>query len=900
VSARETPHEREDELLHAIVEATPIPLIITRLSDGKILYVNESLASLVGLVPKELIGRKSPNFYYDPEDRKIVLEKLKKYGFLKHHEVRLKKADGTMFWSIFSLVSADIMGEKVIIGGIYDISKRKQAEEAQDRLVAILEGTTDLVAFANQDGNLRYLNSAGRRMLGIEDEFDISKIKLYELHPDWSHKKIKEKILSSAIKEGGWSGEFVFLHRDGHEIPVSMVIFAHKNPKGEIEGFSTISRDVTERKRAEKALTRERNIAQMYLDVAGVIFVVINKDQKVVLINQKGCNILGYKEHEIVGKNWFDNFLPKEGIKEVKKAFGKLMVGKVELIEYYENPVLTKNGEERIIAWHNTIIRDEKGNVISTLSSGEDITDRKKAEEALGREQNFISAVLDTASALVVVLDPKGHIIRYNRACEKIHGYTLEEVRGKKIWDLAEDPECRKQSRENFERLINSYFPSMSEDTLDTKKGDKRLVAWTYSAIYDENGSLEYIIGTGIDITERKQAEVALRVSEERFRSIVENAEDIIYSMSTDGVFTYISPKFKEITGYEGSEFIGESFAPLVHPDDRKAIWGFFKKAIETGEAHGGVEYRIQHKDGSLRWFTTHASAIKDDKGNVIDIVGIVHDITEIRKVLDDLSKANLNLRETQAQLVQSEKMASLGMLVAGIAHEINTPVGAIHSMHDTLVRSLGKLNQTLQKQFPDEYKENTSLAETLTIIKDANRVIESGTERVTTIVKRLRSFARLDEAALKNANIEEGIEDTLTLVHHEIKNRIQVIKNYGKIPVIACYPGQLNQVFLNLLINANQAIKDHGEIKITTLQRDNTVHVVIEDNGVGIPKENLNKIFDPGFTTKGVGTGLGLSICYQIVKDHRGTIWVESEEGKGTKFTVIIPTNLDEILENT
>jgi PAS domain S-box-containing protein len=638
----------------------------------------------------------------------------------------------------------------------------------------------------------------------------------------------------------------------------------------------------------------------MYLDVAGVIFVVINKDQKVSLINQKGCNILGYKEHEIVGKNWFDNFLPKQGRKEVKEAFGKLMEGKVELVEHYENPVITRSGEERIIAWHNTIIKDENGKVISTLSSGEDVTDRKRAEEALAREQDFISAVLDTASALVVVLDPKGRIIRYNRACEKIHGYTLEEVRGKKIWDLMEDPECRKQSRENFKRLLTSYFPSMSEDTLDTREGDKRLVAWTYSAIYDENGSLEYIIGTGVDITERKQAEDALRVSEERFRSIVEHAEDIIYTMSADGLLTYISPKFKETTGYEESEFIGESFAPLVHPDDRKAIWNFFKRAIETGEAHGGVEYRIQHKDGSLRWFTTHASAIKEKDGNVIDIVGIVHDITEIKKVLDDLSKANRNLRDTQAQLVQSEKMASLGMLVAGIAHEINTPVGAIHSMHDTLVRSLEKLNHTLKEQFPEEYKENTSLAKTLDIIKDANKVIESGTERVTTIVKRLRSFARLDEAELKNANIEVGIEDTLTLIQHEIKSRIQLTKNYGKIPEIACFPGQLNQVFLNLFINASQAIKEHGEIKITTLQRDNKVHVVIEDNGVGIPKENLNKIFDPGFTTKGVGTGLGLSICYQIVLDHRGTIWVESEAGKGSKFTVIIPSNLDEILENT
>lgn len=268
----------------------------------------------------------------------------------------------------------------------------------------------------------------------------------------------------------------------------------------------------------------------------------------------------------------------------------------------------------------------------------------------------------------------------------------------------------------------------------------------------------------------------------------------------------------------------------------------------------------------------------------------------ELRQKARELEKAHRKLKQTHAQLVQAEKMAALGMLVAGIAHEINTPIGSIHSMHDTTMRTLKKLKQLLKSQFQDPILENPKIMQSLEAIENANQIIEMACERVINIVKRLRSFARLDEAEMKMANIHEGIEDTLTLIQHEIKRNIKIIKNYGEIPPVACYPGRLNQVFLNLLINAKQAIRKNGEIRITTWHQDDKVYIEFKDNGVGIPEDHLKHIFDPGFTTKGVGvgTGLGLSICHQIIKeDHHGQILVESEVGKGTTFTIILPTHL-------
>jgi signal transduction histidine kinase len=188
-----------------------------------------------------------------------------------------------------------------------------------------------------------------------------------------------------------------------------------------------------------------------------------------------------------------------------------------------------------------------------------------------------------------------------------------------------------------------------------------------------------------------------------------------------------------------------------------------------------------------------------------------------------------------------------------------------------------------------------------LGIISEGDRVIENACDRVTNIVRRLRSFARLDEAELKTVDIHEGLDDTLTLIHHELKHSIKVNKNFGTIPQIACFPGRLNQVFLNILINARQAMKEGGEITISTYAKDDKVFVEFKDTGVGIPPENIKRIFDPGFTTKGVGigTGLGLSICYQIIKDHHGEILVNSEIGKGSTFTIVLPANLEAMVRS-
>lgn len=258
-----------------------------------------------------------------------------------------------------------------------------------------------------------------------------------------------------------------------------------------------------------------------------------------------------------------------------------------------------------------------------------------------------------------------------------------------------------------------------------------------------------------------------------------------------------------------------------------------------------------------------------------------------------ELEQTLVALQRAQQQLIMQEKMASLGNLVAGVAHEINTPVGAVASSANTSARSLAMMREILSNDDSTApVQDDPSFRKALRILNDNQGVIESASQRINTIVRSLKNFARLDGSELMEVDLHEGLESTLALVRHELADRIEVVRLYGELPRIQCYPSRLNQVFMNLLVNAAQAIEGTGTIQIRTGLDSGEVFVEVRDDGCGITDETQKQIFDPGFTTKGVGvgTGLGLAISYQIIRDHRGRIDVESEPGKGTLFRLVLP----------
>jgi signal transduction histidine kinase len=264
-----------------------------------------------------------------------------------------------------------------------------------------------------------------------------------------------------------------------------------------------------------------------------------------------------------------------------------------------------------------------------------------------------------------------------------------------------------------------------------------------------------------------------------------------------------------------------------------------------------------------------------------------------VRERTAELEATNRELRDTQSQLVHSEKMASLGKLVAGVAHELNTPIGSIASNADLALRTVERMRGFLEAEGLGEHQK---LLRSLKALEQACKTELQASERVASIVKSLRNFARLDEAEEKRADLHEGIRATLEMMQQELGDGIEVVERFGELPPVLCFPNQLNQAFMAVLLNAAQATAPSGTITIRTEREGDQAVIRFADTGAGIAAEDLGRVFDPGFTTKGVGvgTGLGLSISYQIVDKHNGSIAIDSTVGEGTTVTFRLPIDRD------
>jgi two-component system NtrC family sensor kinase len=366
----------------------------------------------------------------------------------------------------------------------------------------------------------------------------------------------------------------------------------------------------------------------------------------------------------------------------------------------------------------------------------------------------------------------------------------------------------------------------------------------------------------------------------QRLKYLVDNTPAIIYSTVPSGDFkmTFVSANALNVLGYRPEEMVADPnfWFDHIHPDDAPNIFSSLAQIFTEGER--AYEYRFRTADGRYLWMHDQLRLIRDAQGAPLEVIGSLTDITD-RKQMEET-------------LLQAQNMASIGQLAAGVAHEINNPVGFVTSNIGTLKSYAETLFELVEHSTSSEQRKQADFEfmkeDTAALLRESM----DGLRRVRDIVQALKDFSEAGESQWQIADLHEGLESTLNALANELRFKARVEKHYGKVPPLHCLPGQMNQVFRHILLNAIQAIPEQGIIRIVTGSDREGVHLRIQDNGTGIAPDNLGRIFDPFFTTKpvGSGTGLGLYLAYGIVHKHGGRISVISEPGKGTALTVHLP----------
>ncbi|MFQ3617864.1 MAG: PAS domain S-box protein [Cyanobacteriota bacterium] len=659
-----------------------------------------------------------------------------------------------------------------------------------------------------------------------------------------------------------------------------------------------------------------------------------------------------------------------EDVVQVNRAIESAIASKTAYAAEYR--VIWPDGSVHWLAGRGDVLWSEEGKPLSMVGTVMDITPRKEAEEARRRSEERFQAFMDHSPTAAWIVSYDGQMLYINQTYLRMFTLPTSDVVGKSLFDLYPE-EVAAEFLHNVQTVIRNRRLLATIEPIplpDGTTGDSLVYKFPMS---DGSGQL-VVGGIAIDITDRKRAEEAIQDYADRQTLLNQLANQIRNSLNLDTViettiqavrnlleidycgFCWVLPDadvphwqiVQEAKSTHAPSLLGQY--PLRLIGDRTMQQLIQQQMVwvdDTAQCSDPVFQALLRESGVqsvvLVPLRTHSQRLgcligdhfqqvrpwteqeRDLLQSVATQLAIAIDQAELyaqsRAQSEELQHALQELQRTQAQIVQSEKMSSLGQLVAGIAHEINNPVNFIHgnlAHARNYVRDLLKLIDLYQQEYPEPTTNIAQYAEEIDLAflrEDLPKLLASmrvGTERIHEIVRSLRIFSRLDEAESKPVDIHDGIDSTLMILHNRLKSRsgreeIQVIKEYGSLPPVECYAGQLNQVFMNILSNAIDALEERDQqraivdqqtqpstIRIKTqVLPDHQVSIHIIDNGPGMLPSVRQRIFDPFFTTKpvGKGTGMGMSISYQIVTEkHGGTLKCFSEPGQGTEFVIQIP----------
>jgi len=630
-------------------------------------------------------------------------------------------------------------------------------------------------------------------------------------------------------------------------------------------------RDLARRQQAERAARESEDRYRHLIEHSQGLICTHDLDGRLLSINPAAALASGYAPEEMVGRKLSEFLVP---------AVRPLFDGYLEQMrrEHTASGVLrgqAKDGRELVWAFRNVRF-DEEGKPPYVLGHAVDITERVRAEQALKRERNFIAAVIETAGSLVVVVDPRGLIVRFNGACERLTGYSFEEVKGRPVWDIFLAPEGTMSLQAVFERLKRGEFPIEHENDWVTRSGHRRRIAWSNTALVDSKGEAEYIISTGIDITERRAAEEAVRESHRLFLAVIEGTPDAIFVKDRAGRYLMVNSACTRFLKKRREEIIGKNDLELYPSDTAREFMEQDRRVLASGETQ--IFEGVAAGPGDAQMYVVTKGVYRDDGGRIVGLIGISHDITERKRAEEQRVQF---IHEQQARREAEAANRLKDEFLATVSHELRTPLTAILGWASIL----------------------------------SSRELESGTAKraLETIVRNARVQARLIDDILDTSRIVTGklrLELGRVELVSVMEGAVQAVRPAADAKhiqldcsldaatgTVSGDAARLEQVILNLLTNAVKFTPPGGRVKVRLGRVNSTARITVSDTGSGIRPEFLPFAFDrfrqgdSSSTRVHGGLGLGLAIVRDLVEMHGGTVRAESRgEDQGATFVIDLP----------
>jgi PAS domain S-box-containing protein len=833
------------------------------------LYWSEELFRLYGLDPQDGLPT------HDQAMQRVHPEDRNKYAQAFHRVIGQKVDSDVEFRTVLPDGAIRYLyglghpvlnahGELVeVVGTTVDITERKRAEEAVRAQAALLDLTHDTVFVMDMEGVIKYWNRGAEERYGWTAGHALGRV---------AHELLKtvfpgplEEIRAEVSRTGRWEGEILHTKKDGTRVAVASRWALQRDERGAPMAILETNNDITERKRAEEALRLSNAYNRSLIEASVDPLVTIGPDGEITDVNAATEAATGRSRSELIGTDFCDYFTEPE-----KARAGYEQVFREGMVRDYPLELRHRAGGVMSVLYNASVYRGESGRVTGVFAAARDITERQRAEEALRLSNAYNRSLIEASLDPLVTIGPDGKITDVNAATEAATGRSRGELVGTDFCDYFTEPE---KARAGYEQVFREGMVRDYPLELRHRAGGLISVLYNASVYRDQSGRVTGVFAAARDITERQRAEEALRESETRFRTFVDHAADALFIQDFEqGTIIEVNRRACESLGYTRQELVGTTPLAFDVNLDQAALESIAERAA-AGETALFDRHWHRRKDGSRFPVEVHISTFWH--GGRRFLLKIAREISDRLQAEEQRER----LRQLEADLAHIDRVSMMGELAASIAHEVNQPLSGVVVNGNACLRWLAGDSPNL-----DEAREAV------------RRIVRDG-KRAGEVIARIRALATKTATAKERADMNETIREVVAFAQDEVRRNRVILRTElaADLPPVLGDRVQLQQVVLNLVMNGIEAMSSvqerPRELMIRTQNDDaDQVRVTVQDSGIGLDRQSMERIFDAFYSTKQGGMGMGLSISRSIIENHGGKLWAVANDGPGISVQFTIP----------